>query len=110
MAEEPEKKTSFVLFKTPSWGILGTAFLVMLAAKCFGYATDLSWWIVTFPLWGPWALTIAFFVGFYALAFIGVAIVGIIGLVLGIIFAIYDFFKKLFTRNNDDDNEYRLHS
>ena len=110
MAEEPEKKTSFVLFKTPSWGILGTAFLVMLVAKCFGYATDLSWWIVTFPLWGPWALTIAFFVGFYALAFVGVAIVGIIGLVLGIIFAIYDFFKKLFTRNNDDDNEYRLHS
>lgn len=110
MAEEPKKKVSFVLFKTPSWGILGTAFLVMLVAKCFGYATDLSWWIVTFPLWGPWALTIAFFVGFYALAFIGIAIVGIIGLVLGIIFAIYDFFKKLFTRNNDDDNEYRLHS
>lgn len=111
MSEEPEKKTSFVLFKTPSWGILGTAFLIMLAAKCFGYSPDLSWWIVTLPLWGPFALTAAFFVGFYLLAFIGVAIIGAIGFILGICFAIYDFFKYIFTKNKDNnDNEYRLHS
>lgn len=109
MSDEIEKKTSITLFKTPSWGVLGTAFLVMLAGKCFGYAPDLSWWIVTLPLWGPWALAAAFFIGFYLLLFVGIAIIGIVGLVLGIFYAIYDFFHNIFTQNKKDDDEYKLH-
>ena len=45
-------------------GILGAIFLIMFSAKIFNYAPDLSWWIVTLPLWGPMliCLGVLFFV------------------------------------------------
>lgn len=97
-----ENKKSITIFKTPSWGILGTAFLIMLICKCGGWYPDLSWWIVTAPLWGPWALVIGMFVGFYLFAFVGALCVGVIGLVLGVFFAIWDFFaEKVFKRKDN---------
>ena len=35
------------------------AFFIMLSAKVFNFAPNLSWWIVTCPLWGFFGLFIA---------------------------------------------------
>lgn len=103
-----EIKKSITIFKTPSWGILGTAFLIMLGCKCGGWCPDLSWWIVTAPLWGPWVLCIGFFVGFYflvicgsllLLAFSGI-ILGIEAIVSGIAMA-YIFVANLFKKKGN---------
>ena len=100
MSDETNK--SITIFKSPSWGILGTAFLIMLICKCGGWCPDLSWWIVTAPLWAPWTIVIGTFVGFYMFAFIGVLLVGVVGLILGIWFAIWDFFtEKVFNRKDN---------
>lgn len=106
-----EIKKSITIFKTPSWGILGTAFLIMLGAKCFGYAPDLSWWVVTLPLWGIWALALSFLVFWYAALFLCLGVICIVGAVLGVGYAIYDFFKEIFTRKgkDNDDDEYKLY-
>ena len=110
MNDDTEKKTNqIVLFKTPSWEILGTAFIMMLIAKCSGYVPDLSWWIVTCPLWGPWAITVAFFIAFYVIAFIGLGTAMVFGLIAAMVSMIFDFFKSIFTQNKDDNDEYRLH-
>lgn len=89
-----ETKKSITIFKTPSYGILGVAFLIMLGCKCGGWCPDLSWWIVTAPLWAPWAVVLGMFFGFYFFAIVGAVLVGIIGLVLGVFFTAWDFFNK----------------
>ena len=89
-----EIKKSITIFKTPSWGILGTAFLIMLICKCGGWYPDLSWWIVTAPLWAPWAIVFGTFVGFYLFALVGALLVGVVGLIFGVWFAIWDFFTE----------------
>ena len=104
-----EIKKSITIFKTPSWGIFGVAFLVMLICKCGGWCPDLSWWIVTAPLWGPWALYIGFFIAFYAFLFIVLGIVGTFAIVLGLIETVFNKIKGAFKRKENKD-EYRLHS
>lgn len=105
-----ETNKSITIFKSPSWGVLGAAFLIMLVAKCFGFAPELPWLIVTAPLWGPIALTIGFFVGFYIFAILGAVlllvfsaiILGIQAVVAGII-AFCVFIKNIFTRKDKQD-------
>lgn len=97
-----EIKKSITIFKTPSWGILGTAFLIMLGCKCGGWYPDLSWWVVTAPLWVPWALVIGTFVGFYLFAIVGALLVGIVGLILGVWFALWDFFTEKVLNRKDN--------
>lgn len=93
-----EIKKSITIFKTPSWGILGTAFLIMLVCKCGGWCPDLSWWIVTAPFWGPLAICVAFFVGFYVIAFAAFLIVIAVGLASVTIEAIVGAIENLFKR------------
>ena len=102
MAEETS--THITIFKTPSGIALSAAFLIMLSAKVFGFVPDLSWWIVTAPLWAPWALCVVFFVGFYALlVFVAIAYV-VTGILLT---AIVAFFKAICYpfRKRRKDNE-----
>lgn len=58
------KKTEITLFKTPSIDVCGIAFLMLMFAKLFGYA-NISWWIVTAPLWGPIAICFGVFMLYY---------------------------------------------
>lgn len=112
MSKEIERKTTITLFKMPSWEILEIAFIIMLAAKLFGYAPNLSWWIVTCPLWGPWAFSIAFLVISYTALFLCLGLIYIFGVAIDIGYAIYDVFKKIFARKerkDNDDDEYKLH-
>jgi hypothetical protein len=45
-------------------GLMGLLFLVLLTLKLLGLGVvaQWSWWYVTAPLWGPWALALALFV------------------------------------------------
>ncbi len=45
MSEQSQAKSFWIGFP-----VLGVAFLIMLAAKVFGYAPDLSWWLVFAPV------------------------------------------------------------
>ena len=103
-----DQKANITIFKTPSWGILGMAFLIMLGAKCFGYAPDLSWWVVTLPLWGPWALVIGFIVGFYVIGFLILCAAFIIEVICWVLYDWWKCIKRLFT-GKDKDDEYKLH-
>jgi len=103
MPNEEENKTSMTIFRTPSLGVLGVAFLLMLFAKCFGYCPDLPWWIVTCPLWGPWALCIAFFALFYAFAIVIGGIYLAVASIIGLCLWIGSLFEK------KDNNDHELH-
>lgn len=46
--------------------LLGLMFLIMFALKLAGPMASVSWWIVTMPLWAPFALV------FGILAFFGI--------------------------------------
>ena len=101
MADEETNKTSITFFKMPSWGILGMAFLIMLIAKCFGFKDDLSWWVITAPLWGPFVIAIAF-IGFAYACFAAIAvIVLVIVVVCEIIAAVFKFFRNLFIKKKE---------
>ena len=67
----------------PVMGLLG---LILVLAKVFGY-TQLSWWLVTAPFWGP--LTIILSVCAIILA-LGIVVVSITYLV--------EFITKLFVK------------
>ena len=76
-----EKKTTITLFKSPSTNICNLVFLILLFAKIFGYV-DISWWIVSFPLWGPIAICFSLFLFFYVLAIsIALILMSIIGII-----------------------------
>ena len=64
-------------------GLLGVAFVVL---KLTGHITW-SWWWVTAPFWGPWAL---------ALAIIGIVLCGLAGI------AFIGFLAYLFTASSRD--------
>lgn len=59
------------------------AFLVMLFSKLFGYTPNLSWWIVTSPLWIPIALCFICFFIFYCITIVSIILYAIF---LGLIF------------------------
>lgn len=67
--------------KSSSFGITfyNILFVVFLVLKLTGFI-DWSWWWVTCPLWGPWALIIAIFVFVLLIWLIGSVVVGIINL------------------------------
>jgi len=46
------------------------AFVAMLSAKVFdlGIGYKLSWWVVTSPIWGPFALVAVVVIGFLTVA------------------------------------------
>lgn len=92
MSEETKK--SITIFKTPSWGILGMAFLIMLSAKCFGYAPDLSWWIITAPFWGPFAFCIGFFAFFYMVMFFAAGVLGLALMAMAVVEVVRNKFKS----------------
>ena len=105
-----EIKKSITIFKTPSWGILGTAFLIMLGAKCFGYAPDLSWLIVTCPLWGPFAIGISILAAFYAFVLLGMLAIGAMAIVFSGFEATMHFCKKLLTKKEKENTDDGLYS
>lgn len=43
-------------------GLFGLMFIVMFALKLAG-VINISWWLVTAPLWAPFLVAIAFIVG-----------------------------------------------
>lgn len=105
-SENESKKTEITIFKAPPAWVLGGAFLIMLAAKVFNYS-DLSWWIVTAPLWGPIAICLGFLLLFAAVAIIGFTIFLVSALIV-------EIFKAVFLRQRknrkENDDDYRLHS
>ena len=111
--DDKDRKTEITIFKTPSLEILGVAFLILLCAKVFGYSPELSWWVVTSPLWGPWALVILFFLGYFAFMLLVLAILGVFavasGMYLGITMAV-EWIRKKFskTQKKKKDNDYEL--
>ena len=98
MPDKTEKKTSITIFKSPSCRLLGAAFLIMLAAKCFGFYPDLSWWIVTCPLWITFAICGAFFVFFYAMAVVALGVIIPIAIVSVILESVVGLFEDLFRK------------
>ena len=42
-------------------GLFGLIFLAMFVLKLAGPMASASWWLVTLPLWGPFAFFIAMF-------------------------------------------------
>ena len=100
--ETVSKKTTITLFKTPSFGFLGAAFLIMLICKCGGWCPDLSWWIVTAPFWAPFAICAAFFVGFYALLMLVALIYAFVEILISILGAFIAAISYPFRKRKND--------
>lgn len=66
--ETVNKKTEITIFKSPPTDVCGIAFLILLFGKVFGYI-EFPWWIITAPLWGPFAICFFLFAIFYVIVF-----------------------------------------
>ncbi len=60
-------------YSFPLLGILGVAFVIMKLAG-IGAVASWSWWWVTAPFWGGFAIVVAFFISALMFALLAVAI------------------------------------